>query len=154
MSYQAILWPTDGSSQAIKSLETAVKMAETFKAELYALHAVYPVPVLTTEGYMPPAPMTFNVPEYEKELLKQARENLDKSVKENVTEGIKVKKEIRSGEPPEVIIEFVREKKVDLIVMATHGRKGMSHLFLGSVAEKVIRNSPVEVLIVPITPKE
>jgi nucleotide-binding universal stress UspA family protein len=83
-----------------------------------------------------------------------AKKNLEKIIMENVPEGITVITEVRVGDPHQCIIDFVREKKIELIVMATHARKGMAHFFLGSVAEKVLRNSPVPVLAVPAAPAE
>jgi nucleotide-binding universal stress UspA family protein len=54
--------------------------------------------------------------------------------------------EARVGPPQQIIEDFVREHAVDLIVMGTHGRRGLSHLFLGSVAERIVRLSPCPVL--------
>jgi len=150
MPFKVILWPSDATSSAFDALKTAVEMAKTHQADLYALQVVYPVPMLSKEGFMPPAPMAFNVPKYEEELIRGTKKSLEEAIADKVPEGINVKVEVRAGEPHQVIIDFVREKKIQLIVMATHARKGMAHFFLGSVAEKVLRNSPVPVLAVPI----
>ncbi|MBI4640620.1 MAG: universal stress protein [Candidatus Tectomicrobia bacterium] len=56
--------------------------------------------------------------------------------------------EVRVGEPYEEILNFVQEQKIDMIVMGTHGRTGLAHLFLGSVAERVVRHSPVPVVTI------
>ena len=154
MSFNVILWPTDASKPALRALQTAVEMTEIFEAQLYALQVVNPVPTLSKDGFMPPAPMAFNVPKYEEELILAAKKSLVKTIMDMVPEGMKVITEVRAGDPQQVITDFVREKKVELIVMATHARKGMAHFFLGSVAEKVLRNSPVPVLAVPVAPTE
>lgn len=149
MSFKLILWPSDASPSAIKALKTAVEIAETYQAKLYALQVVNPVPTLSKDGFMPPAPMAFNVPKYEDELIQAAKKSLEKIIMDEVPGEVVVFSEVRVGEPHQVIIDFVKEKKIELIVIATHARKGMSHFFLGSVAEKVLRNSPVPVLTVP-----
>jgi nucleotide-binding universal stress UspA family protein len=154
MAFKVLLWPSDASPSALEALQTAVEMAKTYQARLYALQVVNSVPMLSDDGFMPPAPMAFNVPKYEEELIMGAKKNLEKIIMENVPEGITVITEVRVGDPHQGIIDFVREKKIELIVMATHARKGMAHFFLGSVAEKVLRNSPVPVLAVPAAPAE
>ena len=151
MSYKMILWPSDGSPSSLEALKTAVEMAKTYQAQLYALQVVNPVPTLSKDGFMPPAPMSFNVPKYEDELCQAAKTFLKKTITDLVPENVKITAEVRVGEPHQVIIDFVKENKVELIVMATHARKGMAHFFLGSVAEKVLRKSPVPVLTIPTT---
>ena len=81
------------------------------------------------------------------------RENLDTNYREryvsNLEEGVSFETVTKSGKEAEEILEFAKEEQVDLIVMGTHGRTGMGHVFFGSVAEKVIRHSPIPVLIIP-----
>jgi nucleotide-binding universal stress UspA family protein len=61
---------------------------------------------------------------------------------------------IRRGDPARIIVEHAKAERHDLIVVGTHGRAGLAHLFLGSVAERVVRTAPVPVLTVPCpTPK-
>jgi universal stress protein A len=55
---------------------------------------------------------------------------------------------VRKGIAEEEIVKFAKEEDIDLIIMATHGRSGLSHVLMGSVAEKVIQQSPVPVLVV------
>jgi nucleotide-binding universal stress UspA family protein len=74
---------------------------------------------------------------------------LDKVVETLNKKGIKAKTEILSGNPAEEIIKYSQKNGIDLIVMSTRGRSGISRLVFGSVAEKVIRNSTVPVLIKP-----
>jgi nucleotide-binding universal stress UspA family protein len=93
--------------------------------------------------------MSFNVPKYEQELVENTQKALDVTIADKVPEGINVVAEVRTGEPHDVIIDFIKEKKVELVVMATHGRSGISHFFLGSVVEKVLRRTPVPVLTIP-----
>jgi nucleotide-binding universal stress UspA family protein len=141
-----ILWPSDASESANKALETAIEVAKQYNAKLYGLQVVTEVPTLTDTG----PPMTgLNIPRYEEELRRGAQEALEEMVKNKVPESIEVETFIEMGKAAEVIITFAKEKGIDLIVMATHGRSGLSHLLLGSVAENVIRHSPVPTLIIP-----
>ncbi len=71
-------------------------------------------------------------------------------VAQKIPQEIKVNSEVRIGITADVINEFAQEKNIDLIVMATHGRTGFSRFMIGSVAEKIIRQSTIPTLIIPI----
>lgn len=141
-----ILWPSDASESANKALETAIEVAKQYNAKLYGLQVVTEVPTLTDTG---PPMSGLDIPKYEEELRNGAQEALAELVKGKVPDSIEVVTYIKMGKAAEVIITFAKEKEIDLIVMATHGRSGLSHLLLGSVAENVIRHSPVPTLIIP-----
>jgi nucleotide-binding universal stress UspA family protein len=149
MSYKKILWTTDGSENALGSLPTAVHLAKTFQASLSALHVVTKVPMLSHKGFTPPAPMSFDVPAYQKVLVEEMYKYLEKTIADHAADLGTVEKIVEVGHPAETIMDFARDNGVDLIVMSTHGRKGIRHMLLGSVAEEVIRYSPVPVLTVP-----
>ena len=154
MAIKKILWPSDASPSALRALQTAVELAKTFGADLYGLQVISRVPILPRTGFVSPEPTAFDVPFYEQQLLEEIKKSLRKTMTEQVPGGITVASAVQLGEPDEVILELVREKKIDLIVMATHGRTGFARFFLGSVAERVIRGSPVPVLAVPALPEE
>lgn len=154
MAFRKILWPTDESEPALLALRQAVELAGIFDAELFALRVIAQVPVLPQTSFAYPEPATFNVPQYEEELRKVVEQNVQKTIAENVPEDMMIRSSVLFGETHRTIIDFVREKKIELIVMATHGRTGFAHLFLGSVAEKVLRHSPVPVLTVPAAAME
>ena len=145
----AILWPTDGSKPALRALDAAIELAETFKAKLYALQVVSQVPTISETGYASASEIGFDVLLYEQELLKTAKDTLDKTVAEKVPKTIEVETHVELGWPADVIIDFAGRNNVSLIVMSTHGRTGISHLVLGSVTEKTVRKSSVPVLTVP-----
>ena len=149
MSYNKILWPTDGSENALRALPIAVYLAEKFQAPIYALHVISRAPMLSKKGFTPPTPMSFDVPRYEQDVLQEMNKYLEKTLADNVPEHTVVEKAVEMGDPAEIIIDFAQRNDVELIVMSTRGRKGVSHMFLGSVAEKVIRNSSIPVMIVP-----
>jgi len=149
MSYKKILWTTDGSENGLRSLSAAVYLANKFKASLCALHVVSKVPMLSGKGFTPPAPMTFDVPKYQQELVGEMKKYLEKTIAAHAPELGAVENVVEVGNPAETIMDYAKRSGVDLIVMSTHGRKGVRHMLLGSVAEKVIRYSPVPVMTVP-----
>ena len=79
----------------------------------------------------------------------EAADYLDKIVENLKKKGIHAKTEVLSGNPAEEIIKYSQKNDIDLIIMSTRGRSGISRLVFGSVAEKVIRNSTIPVLIKP-----
>ncbi len=146
----SILWPSDGEKPSFMALKAAVEIAREFKARLYALRVVNQVPPLVLgTAYVPMDIKAFNVPMYQQELLKTAEADLSQVVKKNVPQEIEVVVNVEVGFPAEVINEFALKNNIDLIVMATHGRTGVSRLMLGSVAEKTIRHSSIPLLILP-----
>jgi nucleotide-binding universal stress UspA family protein len=149
MSVKKILWTTDGSENGLRSLPAAVYMAKTFQASLCALHVVNKVPMLSSKGFTPPAPMAFDVPKYQQALVEEMKKYLEKTIATQAPELDVTEYVVEVGNPAEIIMDFAKRSGVDLIVMSTHGRKGVKHMLLGSVAEEVIRYSPVPVMTVP-----
>jgi nucleotide-binding universal stress UspA family protein len=80
--------------------------------------------------------------------LENGKSSLAKIVCETVPEDISVEVLVETGDPAMVIADAAVREKIDVIVLATHGLTGLSHLLMGSVAEKVVRHAAVPVLIV------
>lgn len=151
LNISSILWPTDGSEPSFKALEAAVEIAQRFKAKLFAIQVVHQVPTVMGAGFAPVTIQGFDVPLYEQELLKSAENELHQTVAEMVPEDIEVTARVKIGLPAETINDFAEENEIGMIVMATHGRTGLSHFMLGSVAEKTIRQAKIPTLIIPTT---
>lgn len=149
ISIKSILWPFDGSEQSEKALDTAVVMAKKFKAKIHGLHVVDSMPKLLITGYGDPEIAGFDLPLYEAELRQVARKSLEQTVADRVPEDIEVETKIITGVPKDIIADYAREHGIDMIVMSTHGRSGLSRVMLGSVAEATIRKSTVPILIIP-----
>ena len=132
-----ILMATDFSSQAELALEWARRLADEFGAKLILLHVV-DVCALGAAGFAMVGPGA--IPQ----LLTQAQRDM-KRWQELVPDAKAV---IREGEPRPLIVEAAQELQCQLIVMGTHGRSGLAHLLMGSVAEYVVRYSKVPVLTV------
>lgn len=145
----SILWPTDGSEPALKALDAAIELAAHFQAKLFALQVIHQVPTITGSGFAPVAMKGFDVPLYEQELLQTAEKELRNAVAAKVPGGIEAECRVRMGLPADVITDFATENDIGMIVMATHGRTGLTHFMLGSVAEKTVRLSTVPTLIIP-----
>jgi nucleotide-binding universal stress UspA family protein len=139
-----ILVPTDFSKYSQNALQYAVAFADKFGAELHLLHVVQDLALFVPDTVTGTPPV---VPPVE-QLTAAVREGLQRVVRDNGLERLRVCPEVREGTPFYEIIRFAKEKDVDLIVMGTHGRSGLAHVLLGSVTEKVVRKAPCPVLTV------
>jgi len=137
-----ILVPVDGSEQAREACEFA--MAEFPEADLTLLHVINPADA----GYSVQASIpTFSEEWYERQ-KEQAQERFDEIGADARERGIEVEGVIEVGKPTHVIVEYVEDNDIDQIVMGSHGRSGVSRILLGSVAETVVRRSPVPVTVI------
>jgi len=141
MKVHRILAPTDFSEYSTQAIHDARELAQTFEATLVLLHVVEP-PAYPIEG-LPPSELGATLLE---DLEQLATRDLAR-VLANEAE-VKVVRRVVVGVPYRKIIEIAEAEKVDLIVMATHGRTGLSHLFMGSVAERVVRTAPCPALTI------
>lgn len=141
--FRSILCPIDFDDNSLAALELACKAAAQNDARLTLLHVV-PLPVDAPEiGALPSESVPLWQEETKAKLEQIAREKVADSIRSSIT--------TRIGRAPESIAAAAEELKADLIVMATHGRSrsALGHLFLGSVAEQVVRESTCPVLVVP-----
>ena len=132
-----ILCPVDFDPNSIAALNFGWRLAREYRAAISLLHVVR-LPFEPSEVPVEPPP------EWEQD----ARAKLVKVAAENLGAKAKYKLVVRRGDPASAILEVEKELRPDLIVMATHGRTGLSHLVLGSVAERTVRESIVPVLTV------
>jgi nucleotide-binding universal stress UspA family protein len=144
INLQRILVPTDFSLHSQKALTYAAAFAEKFGAELFVLHVFQDLAVFQPDAVAVGPPV---MPPVE-ELAAAARTSLQRVIQEQNFKGFKVTPEVREGSPFDEIVDFAKEKNIDLIIMGTHGRGWLAHVLLGSVTQKVIRKSPCPVLTV------
>lgn len=144
MKIHSILVPLDFSEFSMKALEYAINLAEKYFSQITLLHAI----VLFQDDIDEEE----RLQEYEDMIRKREeniREYFTKNQREIERKGITVKSEIIRGiSAADTILEFINKLPIDIVIMGTHGRSGLKHLFQGSVAEKVVRLSPVPVLTV------
>jgi nucleotide-binding universal stress UspA family protein len=141
---QRILVPTDFSKHSENALAYAVAFAEKFASELFLLHVVQDLTLFIPETVAVAPPVAPPV----EQLSAAVREALDRVIQQNQLERFRARAEVREGNPFSEIVRFARENDIDLIIMGTHGHTGLVHVFLGSVAEKVVRKAPCPVLTV------
>jgi nucleotide-binding universal stress UspA family protein len=139
-AFKNILVPTDFSEPAERALETALGIASAFGANLTLVHVAWTPPtayVGYVEGFYWPVDDRDATRKALDEQLAKARMQYPR------TEGM-----IVEGESWRAILQAAKDKDADLIVMGTHGRTGIARVFLGSVAERIVRLSPIPVLTV------
>jgi nucleotide-binding universal stress UspA family protein len=134
---RTILHPTDLTAPSMNALHLAYSLARDHEARLIILHVTEPPPA----GMMPRRKPS---PQYFKERRRELRREIP-PVDDVVTKYV-----VRQGVAEEAILEVAQHWDVDLVVMGTHGRTGLKHLFVGSVAEKVVRKANCPVLTVKL----
>lgn len=142
--YQRILFPTDGSEITAKALTQALGMAKLTGAELFVLAVKEPFPYSAISEMQPVPPQEFFDAQ---ERLATARV---KSVSDAAAAaGVKTSGHtVEALHPWEAILEHAKNQGCDLVVMASHGRRGVSALLLGSETQKVLTHSTLPVLVV------
>ncbi len=141
--WKSICCPVDFSDASRAAMEVAADLARRGGASLTLLHA-YPVP-----GYTFPDGSVVASPRMLQELADQSARHLGEWKKQAEALGaLDVRVETVVGEPAAEIVAFARDRKVDLLVLGTHGRTGIEHALMGSVAERVVRRARCPVLTV------
>ncbi len=139
--YKKILVPLDGSPLAEKALEQAEKLAKTFESEVLLFQVVHFMPIYGSPELV--APLV--VDERHKEF---AEKYLAKVAKEMEGRGLKTKAIVKTGQQVAgEIIDFAKQNGVDLIIMCTRGRSGISRWVLGSTAHKVLIRAETPILL-------
>jgi universal stress protein A len=140
-----ILVPTDFSDFSKPALTYGCAIAARFDAELHLLHVVPDPAMLVPEA----AAFSVESMEAQTEVLRvESMKTLNTLPPDGWSDGKPVVREVRVGAAFMEIIDYAREKDIDLIVIGTHGRSGLMHVLMGSVAERIVRKSPCPVLTV------
>jgi universal stress protein A len=137
-----ILVAIDDPKSSEATLHSLVAQFDPRDTEVLVLHVVEPLTIAVS-----PQMAAGYAPELEAQ-LKDARMLVERAAKTLVAAGFKVETEVREGDSREMIIDSAKRWRADLIVMGSHGRKGLTRLLLGSVAETVARHAPCSVEIV------
>jgi nucleotide-binding universal stress UspA family protein len=142
--FNRILVPTDGSDITSKAVDTAIKLAKSVGAQLYTISVKEPFPYSAISEMQPTPPQEFF----------DAQERIATKRVHAVTEACKAAgvacqaHTVEALHPWEAIIDHAKRNECDLLVMASHGRRGVSALLLGSETQKVLTHSKVPVLVV------
>ena len=143
-AYKHILVATDFSASAERALELAIELAVTCDAKLTLFHASW----LPPAAYAAYGTHTEGIDWHADDVARAARQTLEDALARARERYPQAESAVAFGDACHAILESVVERGVDLVVMGTHGRRGLSHAVLGSVAEKIVRLSPVPVLTV------
>jgi nucleotide-binding universal stress UspA family protein len=143
LQLERILVPLDFSAHAMRALRYAAAFARQFGASLSLLHVMEPVVYPADFGYAPLPPS-----DLEETFQRDARERLEALAAEQTAAGIAAQALLRVGKPYAEIAAAAREIPADLIVITTHGYAGLTHVLLGSTAERVVRHAPCPVFVV------
>jgi nucleotide-binding universal stress UspA family protein len=139
-----ILHPSDFSRASSAAFARAVDMAKANRAELLLVHVLAPFVPMVGDGYV--APKVYE--EIETSARAQAQKQLDLLVAKARKAGVRAKSLVLEGVPHEQITRAARSRRVDLVVLGTHGRTGLAKFFLGSVAGRVVSTAACPVLTV------
>jgi len=147
--FKKILVPLDGSALAEQAITPALAIARKFRSKVLLLRILVPEEVFVTAPVM--APQTYawrNADDFQHE-ENEAESYLDGIRLAHLNSGVVMQTMTLHGAPPALIVAATCEQAIDLIVMSTHGRTGLSRLVYGSVAEAVMRGVHVPVMLVP-----
>ena len=144
--FKHILIPTDGSPVSAKAMKAGLEFAKQSGAKVTGYYAVEPVPAhLYGEGYIADRQM---IAEFEKRHRAVARKHVAALARQAHKAGVRFESMVQTARTPyEGIVDAAQKRNCDLILMASHGRRGLARLTLGSVADKVIQLSKVPVLV-------
>jgi nucleotide-binding universal stress UspA family protein len=140
LAFKTILVATDFSDASTLALEYARVLAQRFGAGLRVLHVVETPHPMGSELYVP------EIVTVAERAVDDAQQQLAATM--SAISGDDVIGQVLVGQAPKKIVEYANDHGVDLIVMGTHGRGGLAHFLMGSVAERVVRTAPCPVLTV------
>ena len=138
-----ILFPSELREYSLKILPYVLSMSEKYNSTIYLLHVIDDI---SKWGgfYLPHISLDL----YQKEALEAAEKFMDKICDDQMKGCPNFERKICSGDPATEILKTIDAEAIDLVVMGTHGYKGLERAIFGSVARKVVKNSPIPVLTI------
>ncbi|HUH79373.1 MAG TPA: universal stress protein [Methanoregula sp.] len=137
--FERILVTTDGSEKNKAAVEEGIRIARTCGSQLFAVYVI-------DSGTYEQAPVEVAMGDTYRQLRDEAERSLEQV--RSLAGGIPLETVILEGKPAAEIVRFAEEKEVDLIIIGTRGKRGLERIFLGSVAEAVVRTAACRVLVV------
>src|SRR6476620_12397830 len=151
MQIRSILLPTDFSECGNYALSYAASLARTFHASIICINVIEPiVPTVGYSGMAEPLPIA----DIAEQLEDSAERELPKLAECDECAGLNVEEMVVHGEAAAEIVRVAKDRNVDLIVIASHGRTGLGRILFGSTAEAVVRHASCPVLVVKPSPEE
>ena len=143
MELKKLAFPVDLSTVSSQIAASVIALGEKFDAEIHLIHVAETLEDIA--GVYGPAPVWSD---FEETVVKGAERELERFEQKFFKDYPKKKRVVLQGDPVEAIIAYIRAEKIDLVVMGTHGRKGIDRVLFGSVADQLVKNSPVPVMTV------
>jgi len=140
---EKVLVPTDFSDFSKLAIQYGLSFCREYGAKMILLH-VLEDPFYPATG----ASFGFDMSDFFTRMEAESRERLEEIVTPEMAKGIDIERVLVRGTPFLEIIREAKERRVDMIVVATHGRSGLAHVLMGSVTEKIVRKAPCPVLVV------
>ena len=141
--FRNILFPVDLSESSSKIVPYVQAVADKFESKIHLLFAARVLDYIA--GFYVPAPSITNM---EKDIIEGAEKRLDEFVEQYFCDYRDTRASVVSGDATEKIIDYITSNEIDLVMMGTHGRKGLDKVIFGSVAERVVKTAPVPVMVV------
>jgi len=148
--YKKVLFCTDFSENSDYAFEFAFGIAKRDDGLLYILHVIPRIPNQEMLKTYVPMDIWVNI---QKDLEREMDDSYKEHYTEKIEDAVRYKLVTKSGRENEEILKFAKDEEVDIIVVGTHGRTGIDHVFFGSVAEKILRESPFPVFVIPCRKK-
>lgn len=142
-----ILVPVDFSGCSLDALKYAIQLAKVLAARIIVCHVVHLGYAFTSDGYA-----MYDMSEIIKALRKEAEKQMIEFVRAAKFDGVKFETVVQTGAAVDEICALAQGKDVDLIITPTHGRTGLKHILIGSVAEQIVRRADRPVLVLPSHP--
>jgi nucleotide-binding universal stress UspA family protein len=143
MQVKKILVPVDFSENSNRIIQYGAYVAKQFGAEMEAIFVAQ-----TFQDYSEFFEPHMPVIQFEEDLVASAKERMKSFLAESLDTSVVCNGVVMAGDIAETILDYAKEQKVDLIVMGTHGYKGLEKVLFGSIAEKIVKRSPCPVLTI------
>jgi len=141
--FKKILFPVDLSESSANIVPYVQALAKKFESQIHLLFVARTYHYFTNM-YVPSS----SIIQFETEVIMGSQKRLDEFISQFFSEFPTTQKYVVAGDPAEQIISFITDNQIDLIIMGTHGRKGMEKIIFGSVADRVVKTSPVPVMVI------
>ena len=141
--FKKILFPVDLSESSPKIVPFVTTMAQKFDSEIHLLFVARVFEYFSGIYVSDPS-----ISRFESEIVEGAEKRLDEFTEENFKNLPDTKATVASGDISEEILKYIQSREIDLLIMGTHGRKGLEKIVFGSIAERVAKTSPIPVLLI------
>ncbi len=147
MEMKKILFPLDLTENSSKILPYVLSVSEKYDSTIYLLHVVPDLQKWAKEYISHTSPYA-SLDMFKKEALEGAEKAMERVCEEQLQSCPNFQRRVVSGDPATEILKTIETEDMDMVIMGTHGRKGLEHIILGSVAENVVRKSAVPVMTI------